>query len=155
VLQTLRVQFLQHSLQEKHSRLLQTLGPIRRPPSSTGPLKPHTMPHLSLLNQQPTGKADAEHDAQLSQSCLARHEAMLASALHHLMHLMMALSQQGRAGAVALLLLNTHCLYSKQVGTSASQEQQQMWREQRRSWQSSAGLVLAPMLWSQLLQVRA
>ncbi len=155
MLQTLRVQFLQHSLQEKHSRLLQSLGLTRRPPSSTSMLKPHNMPHLSLLSPQPTGKADAEHDAQLMQSCLARHEAMLASALHQLSHLMVVLSQQGQGGAVALLLLKTHCLYSKQIGISASQDQQQTQREQRRWWQSNARLVRAPLLWSQLLQVRA
>jgi hypothetical protein len=113
VQQTLRVQFLQHSLQEKHSRLLQSLGLTTPPPSSTSTLKPHTMPHLSLVNPQPTGKADAERDAQLMQSCLARHKAMPASALHQLSHPMVALSLQGKGGAVALLLLNTHCLYSK------------------------------------------
>jgi len=142
------VQFLQHSLQEKHSRLLQTLG-------LTSPLKPHITPHLSLLNLQPTGKADAEHDAQLVQSCLARHEAMPASALHQLSHLTMALSLQCKGGAAALLLLKTHCLYSKQIGISASQDQQQTQREQRRWWQSNARLVRAPLLWSQLLQVKA
>ena len=124
MLQTLRLQFLQHSLQATHSRLLQTLG-------LTSPLMPHIMPHLSLLNPYPTGKADAEHNTQLMQSCLARRQAMLASALHQLRHLMVALSLQGKGGAVALLLLNTH-RYRKQFGISASQEQQQAWRGQRR-----------------------
>ena len=150
------MQCLQYSLQEKHSRLLQTLGLTRRPPSSTSTLQPHTMPHLSLLSPLlPTGKADAQHNAQLMQSCLARHEAMLASALHQLSHLMVVLSQQGQGGSVVLLLSNTHCLYSKQIGISASQGQEQTWREQRRWWQSRAGLRPAPLLWSHLLQVRA
>lgn len=155
MLQTLRVQLLQHSLQEKHSRLLQTLGLTTPPPLSTSMLKPHTMSHLSLLSPHPTGKADAEHDTQLMQSCLARHEAMLVSLLHQLSHLMMVLTLQGKGGAVALLLSNTHCLYSKQIGISASQDQEQTWREQRRWWQSRAGLRPAPLLWSHLLQVRA
>ena len=155
MLQTLRVQLLQHSLQEKHSRLLQTLGLTTPHPSSTSTLKPHTKSHLSLLSPHPTGKADAEHDTQLMQSCLARHEAMLASLLHQLSHLMMVLTLQGKGGAVAWLLSNTHCLYSKQIGISASQDQEQTWREQRRWWQGRAGLRPAPLLWSHLLPVRA
>ena len=61
-------------------------------------------------------------------------------------------ARQRRSGGLAPV---EHPLPVQQVGISASQDQEQSWREQRRWWQSRAGLRPAPLLWSHLLQVRA